>query len=319
MNIDTRRIARPLVLLASAGLLAACVGSPQAPTSPAPSASATPSAPGTPSASATPSASTAPSSPVSAGLLVEVTTEGGFIAPAAHIGTLPMVWVSDDGRILTPAPMTMQFPGRLVPDVTVRDVGPAGAEAIRRAIADAGLDSADYTDTSPGMPDVGQWVITVHLDGRTVTSRFNGLGAGAPGPSVPGASSPTDPRKAAASALIDRLTSTDETWGAATPAKESRYVPTGYRIWASPGAPQADPALARQPVAWPLSTPLASFGQPASPDFGIAGLRVGTVTGADATTIAPVLDKATSITPFASGGSSWTLRVRPLLPGEAAG
>lgn len=337
MSASVRQLPGIAVLFGSAVLIAACVASPgsssSAPSTPASASggpSAEPSAPASPSGA--PSYAPSPSASPSVGLLVEVTTEGGFIGPAAHIGTLPTVWISDDGRILMPAPMTMQFPGRLVPELTVRDVRASGAATIRKAITDAGLDTSDYTDPSPGMPDVGQWVITVRVDGRTVTSRFNGLGGegsaaggatgGLPAPAVSGtgasASSAGDPKKAAAAALIARLTNVDETWGTSTPAKETRFVPSGYRIWVNPGAPQADAALAREPIAWPLSVPLASFGEPASPDFGIAGLRVGTVTGADASALAPILDKATTITPFTSGGSSWTLRVRPLLPGEPA-
>lgn len=329
MSTATHTLFGPVVLLASAVLVAACVGGPAASATGGPSTSGASAGPSGAPPSEVP-ASASPS-PTEAGLLVEVTTEGGFIGPAAHIGSLPMVWVTDDGRILTPAPMTMQFPGRLVPAVTVRDVGPVGADAIRKAIAEAGLDTADYLDPSPGMPDVGQWLITVRVDGRTVTSRFNGLEAGgikgatgglpgAPSPASAGAaaaSGSSDAKKAAAAALVDRLTNPAETWGAATPPTESRFVPTGYRIWVSPGSPQADPTLAREPIAWPLAMPLARFGTPASPDLGIAGLRVGTVTGAEAMTLAPILEKATSITPFTSAGSSFTLRVRPLLPGEA--
>jgi hypothetical protein len=43
------------------------------------------------------------------------------------------------------------------------------------------------------------------------------------------------------------------------------------------------------------------------------------VTGADATTLGPILAAATSITPFSSGGAQFTLFVRPLLPDETAG
>ena len=104
----------------------------------------------------------------------------------------------------------------------------------------------------------------------------------------------------------------------APPTPETAYVPTGYRIFVAPGAPATDGA-SPAPVAWPLATPLDAFGTAAVPDRGIAGLRQGVALGADAATLAPLFKTATSATPFTSGGKSYTLFVRPLLPDESGG
>jgi hypothetical protein len=100
---------------------------------------------------------------------------------------------------------------------------------------------------------------------------------------------------------------------------ESIYAPTGYRIYVAPGGPAPDPTVQQPPLAWPLSTPLADFGTPALPDRGIAGLRQGVALGADAALLGPLLQRATTLTAFTSGGSSFTLSVRPLLPDEIGG
>jgi hypothetical protein len=93
--------------------------------------------------------------------------------------------------------------------------------------------------------------------------------------------------------------------------------PTAYRVYVAPGAPVSDGTMSSQPTAaWPLATPLATFGVPAVPDRGIAGLRQGAVFGADAATLGPVLVAASSQTAFSSGGMLYTLYVRPLLPDE---
>jgi CHAT domain-containing protein len=41
----------------------------------------------------------------------------------------------------------------------------------------------------------------------------------------------------------------------------------------APGGPAADPQASQSPMTWPLATPLGTFGTPALPDRGIAGLR----------------------------------------------
>jgi hypothetical protein len=217
--------------------------------------------------------------------------------------------VYSDGRILTPAGAAgAETP--LLPIVDVRDVGADGATAIVAAIRQAGLDT--QSDSTAGVPgDNGTDVFDVTLDGTTIENRISGNGPGVGRPGGLGGSA--DPGQAAALDLLNRLLDPSETWGAGS-AAATPYQPTGYRVFAAPGAPQGDPS--RTPVAWPLATPLASFGVPAVPDRGVAGLRQGAVVGADAATLAPVLGAATIDTGFTSGGQTWTLYVRPLLPDE---
>jgi hypothetical protein len=268
------------------------------------------SSPSTGAPNQSPGGSAAPSAaPSSGALTLRVTNEGGFINSTGSLATLPAVSVYADGRIMTPGPLVAIYPGPLVPTVQVRSVGPGGAAQIRTAIEAAGLETAGAS-TGPGVPDVGQTVFTVIVDGAPVVSRFNGLGGGVPGPVASGAGN-----EAAALDLLTRLQDPTGTWGAAS-VTLTTYVPTAYRIWVAPGAPAADPSLTEPAIVWPLASPLSAFGTPVVPDQGIAGLRSGVVSGADATTLAPVLAKATAITPFTSGGQSFTLYVRPLMPDE---
>jgi hypothetical protein len=290
-----------------AGIVVACSS---AASSGSPAPTAPPSA--LPPGSTVPSTSSSPAATVGA-LLLKVTSEGGFIDPAATLAALPTVAVYTDGRILTPGPVDAIYPGPLLSPVAVRDVGPSGAAAILAAIKQVGLDKP--ASANPGIPgDAGTNVFTAVVDGTTTMSRFAGARPGQPGgPIASGAE-----EGAAAIALMARLLDSGETWGAPA-ATDTRYVPAGYRVYVAPGAPQADPQASRSPVAWPLSRPLAEFGSPADPDRGIAGLRQGVVLGADAATLGAVLERATAVTAFTSGGSSYTLSVRPLLPDEAGG
>lgn len=314
--VPTRSPAIAMVaLIAVGGLLGACSAAPAA--SPGSSSSPTPAVQ-TPAVSPSPSPEGSPSR--GATLVMRVTTEGGFIGPAAHLAQLPVAVVYADGRILTPAPVEAIYPGPLLPVESVRTVDPAGLAAIRAAIAAAGLDAGGGTNPGIGA-DAADTVFVAQVGDRLVTTRFPALGIGGHGPGQagggPGGSA--DPQREAALALLTRLTDPTDMWGGPA-AAGTAYVPTAYRVFVAPGAPIAsDPATARRPVAWPLSAPLASFGRAAVPDRGIAGLRVGVVSGADAATLGPVLEAATQVTPFASGGAQFTLYVTPLFPDEAAG
>ena len=298
--------ARPSRFLSVAvvGLLgAACAAT----TRPAPPSPSLPPGPG-------PSASPVPSSDASAppaSLLLKVTSEGGFINPAATLAALPIVTVYADGKIFTPAPVDAIAPGPLLPALNIRDVGPEGAKSILAAIRTVGLDKP--AAGGPGVPgDAGTDVFTVIVDGTTTTSRFVGGGPGGPG--VGGGV--TNPEQGAAIDLLSRLLDPAETWGAPS-APEAAYTPSGYRIFVGPPNAQPDPTPGSSAVAWPLATALDAFGTPAVPDRGIAGLRQGVALGTDAETLTPILKSATTETTFTSAGKSFTLYVRPLLPDEA--
>jgi hypothetical protein len=224
------------------------------------------------------------------------------------------VTVYADGRIISPAPVTMEYPGRLVPPLQVRAVGADGVRAILAAAAAAGLIGADASYPAVGIADAPDTVFTVVEQGMLTTTRFGAL---AEATGVPGGQGASEPARKAAADFLSRLTDPTDTFGAPA-AATSIYAPTAFQVWVSPGSPEAsDPNLAQEPVAWPLAIPLATFGMPAVPDAGVAGMRVGVVAGADAATLAPILARANALTPFTSGGAKFAILVRPLLPDEA--
>jgi hypothetical protein len=298
-----RLFTRALASLALVPLLIACTSGPNG----SPHGSAGPTSSPTGSQAPSPAASPA----AAASLILRITSEGGFIGPAANLAALPQVSVYSDGRIMGAAPIDAMFPGPLLPVVAVRDVGASGEAAIVAAIRAAGLDGSG--SFGPGVPgDTGTTIFSVKVDGAVVVTRM-ALGGGLPG--RPGAGNP-DPAAAAAADLLNRLTDPTEAWGA-TKVATSTLVPTAYRIYVAPGAPAGDGTTSAPPaVAWPLTPPLSAFGVPANPDRGITGLRQGAVFGADATALGPVLSNANALTPFSSEGMLYTLYVRPLLPDE---
>jgi hypothetical protein len=294
---------RPLTAaVATAMLVGACV-----------SAGGAPRATASPAGSAAPGDTPAPSF-VSNELVLRVVHEGGFVGPFTRLATPPIVTVYADGRIISPAPVTMEYPGRLVPPLQVRAVGADGARAILAAAAAAGLIGTDASYPAVGIADAPDTVFTVVEKGTRTTTRFGAL---AEAMGLPGGQGASEPARKAAAEFLSRLTDPMDTFGAPTKST-SLYAPTAFQVWVSPGPPEAsDPTLTQEPVAWPLAVSLATFGTPAVPDAGVAGVRVGVVAGPDAATVGPLLAAANALTPFTSGGATFGLLVRPLLPDEA--
>lgn len=302
---------RPSLLLLPAVIALACgstqpssaptVGPSQAP----PSAMSTPPATVAPSASPTntpPVSGPTPSpTPVGATLLLEVTTEGGFISPSAHLGQLPDVVVDTAGNIYTADPNSAG--ATLIPLAVVRSVGAGGAAQILAAAKAAGLDQVNDNGGGIGNPDAGVTVVTVEIDGQEIVNRLTG---GAPGPGHPGAS------PAAALELVQRLEDPTETWGAGNVTSQP-FMPTAYKVYDAPTTNGGSSA-----IDWPLTTSLAEFGTAATPDLGVNGLRTGVVFGADAMSLGSAARRATSDTVFVSGNQQYQVWIRPLLPPELA-
>ena len=302
----SRRSTLMLPFLAIA-LAAACGSS----VTPSPSASPvpTPTRAPSPTPSGTPTPAPSPTPPSVAQLLIEVTSEGGFINPTSHLGELPQVVVETDGKIYWPDLGGATQP--IVQPIAMRDVGAAGAEQILAAIQAAGL---DQDGLNCGIsPDTGASVFTVEIDGVEYVSRFAGSGPGGPGGpgSSPNASDdPCATVQAAALDLVARLVDPTETFGADS-APVTSLAPSAYRLWVAPVDSAAGPA-----VDWPLSAPLATFGSPATPDFGVAGLHSGIVLGADAQSLASSLTQAEPGAVFKSGGKNYQFWIRALFPYE---
>ena len=279
-------------------ILAACAGG----RSPAPATGS----PG-PTAAPTERPTTAPPSTEPIAVILEITSEGGFINPSARLAALPTVVVYSDGRVLTPAAPSTSNPDPLLPRVSIRNLGPGGAAAILAAIQAAGLDKPTTED--PGISaDSGVSVFAVTSGGSVTTTRFASSGGG---PGLPGGGG-GGPERTAAFDLLNRLLDTTDAWGGSA-AAETLYQALGYRVFAAPVA--ADPS-APAPISWPLTESLADIGTPTVPDRGVTGLRSGVVLGPDATTLGPVLDAAVAGTTFTSGVGTFTVWVRPLLPHE---
>ena len=94
----------------------------------------------------------------------------------------------------------------------------------------------------------------------------------------------------------------------------SSYRADAIQLLVSAGAPDDGQGLTQQPLAWPLSTPLATFGEALPTLF--QGQRCGVVTDSDVDMVMPLFAKANTLTPWTDDGASFGIILRPLLPGE---
>jgi hypothetical protein len=225
-----------------------------------------------------------------------VTTEGGFINPSARLGQLPTVAVDSDGHIYMADP---DATGGAITKVALRDVGSAGAAQILAAMRAAGLDVEG--DDGGVVADTGVTIFTAVIDGDTFVNRVTANGPGGPGHPGGGDNPALD--------LLTQLTDPSVTWGA-TDVTSTEYVPVAYRVYDAPAAGEG------VTVDWPLATPLADFGTPATPDFGVEGLRSGIVFGDDATTLVNTFTQPEDLVSVQSDGGVYQLWIRPLLPYE---
>jgi hypothetical protein len=257
-----------------------------------------------------------PSDEIGAGLLVSVTEVGGFVGPDATLGRLADIAIYRDGRVFQPGAVDAIYPGPLLPPLLQTNVSPAGVQAVLDLARQDGLadkDQAWLTVVGADMPDT---IITVVVDGKAITGRFASLGASG--------SNLTDPAEIAARAkatdFLSHLTGSPSVFAQYQVGQSQPYVPTAVQIVARLGDPSAtvQPSmLQRQPLVWPLAAPLTAFGQaipPMATPLDVA--RCGTVSGADLALLWPLLQQATQITGFSSGGTTWQLTPTPLLPGQ---
>jgi hypothetical protein len=343
--IERRTVGRR-VLFAAGTVLAAvvavgCVAAPGASGGPdgttGPTASPTASPPATPtptpvppSPSPTGSSSTPPSaspatSPSTAAcgvstwakgskdLVLRIWVAGGFVPVGTDLTNSPVISVYGDGTVVSPGAQIMIYPGPLLPALQVQKLTEAGMRKLLDAAEQAGLTLPDAHYDSYGIADAPTTFFTFTADGCTHRISAYALTESI---STDNLDKKTIAAREALLKFRDALGNLETLVGAANVADGGLLKATAYRIVSREDAggtgALGSPAAA---VKWPLKTPLATFGDPLTPD--ITDTRCGTVTGADATVLTPLFEAANAETRFSSGGKTYVLRVRQLLADEA--
>ena len=324
MQPDSTAVGRPLarpirVLLVPTLclLLAACTTAGQSPSG---SGASLP-----PGGSSTTGPSTGPSGSPSGGsagaishptgpndLVIRYEELGGLVAPQALLTRYPIVSIYGDGRVITEGPVPAIFPGPALPNLRVSTLTEPGLQRLLAIARDDGLLGPDASYDATNVADASAARFTVVADGATHTIGAYALGMDDPNLDAD-ATAARAKLRAFAAALGDLPTSV----GAENVGSDTALAWDSIAVYVGEGAPEpGDSNLARKPIAWPLSTPLATFGAPATAGTINAG-RCGVVSGADADRLRPLLADATQITPWTSGGTAYSLTFHPLLPDQA--
>jgi hypothetical protein len=246
-------------------------------------------------------------------LVLRVEVGGGLVAPGWILSELPTISIHGDGRVITRGPQIEIYPGPALPNLLVSRISEDGLQRILAAAAEAGILGRDASYPYPLIADAPTTTFFVNAGGTTSTVSAYALGLGED-------TSVLSPEDAAARAdLADfaaRLGDLPGWLGSDVVSAEAPYDFDAIRIYAQRATPAAqDPEPSPTIVDWPLATPLAEFGEPFRATAEPA-MRCGVVTGDDLATIRPALESANQLTYWRSGGETWSLVLRPLLPDE---
>jgi hypothetical protein len=243
-------------------------------------------------------------------VVLQVTTGGGFVPIEFHVTLVPEFSLYGNGRVIVPGSVPAIYPGPALPNLQTTVIPEESVQAILSASREAGLFVPAFDYGQPGVADGPTTTFVVNAGGATYRSAIYSLtveGAG-------GLSAEQQQARAALNDLRDRLveltsfTKDEIVWKPyqySTLAVFSQAADPGY----SPDPTDVQPNR----LAWPLGD-LSTLGEEASRP----GLRRVVVSGQDLAVLRPLLDQATQITLWNSGGKEYHLLFRPLLPNETA-
>jgi hypothetical protein len=293
-------------VVAVAFLLGACAGVGRT----GPGSSGTPG--GSPSTEPSPTPSGIAHPTGASDLVLRVEFVGGLIAPPADLVRVPSFSLFGDGRLVTEGAQTEIYPQPALPALLVQQLTEDGVQRILELAGDAGLLGRDATYVNGGVADAPTTVFTVNADGGHHVVQASALGFGDE------VGVPESDR--AARRVLVRFQGELTDLASALPANSftgaMQYEPEGLRLFVTEGAPFSDPGVDQKDIAWPLATPLSSFGA-ALGEPGSQPVRCGTVEGDDLARLMPSVERATQISPWTSGGAAYGIVVRPLLPDES--
>lgn len=234
--------------------------------------------------------------------------QGGFVAPEYTLTRPPSWSLYGDGSLIVEGPVIEIYPGPALPNLLVTRLSEDGIQAILRAARDAGLMNGDASYPYPCVADAPDTVFTTNAEGTTSVVSATALG-NTDGGACPNVD--TAARKDLAG-FLSKIGDLATMLPSGSIGTEEPYAYSEIRIYAMPY--QGQPDVPQERVAWPLATPLDSFGDPQQ--VGIQDARCGVVSGADLDTLMPLMQGANELTPWTSGGSRYRLILRPLLPDE---
>jgi hypothetical protein len=239
-------------------------------------------------------------------LLLRVDTHGGFLPAGFALIHIPRFSLYADGLIVMEGAQIAIYPGPAISPVYSMRVSEEGLRRIIEAARRAGLVGPDRTYELPLVADAGTTTFTF-VDGGT-RHVISAYALGLEDPSIP-----EDERKARA-ALLDLQTNLGNVSGwlpEGSPTAERRFEYSRLAVVVNTEPPGEQ--LEQRELTWPLDRTIAELAGPL-PD---APMSCFALDGQDVQKLRPLVDRANELTPWQSGGNTYWLRFRPLLPDES--
>jgi len=246
------------------------------------------------------------------GLVLRVETGGGFVPVELAFREIPGFSLYGDGRVLVTGPVPEIYPGPALPNLQEYRITEAAIQRVLRMAERAGLLGPDRSFDLPTIADAPTTVFTAVAGGTR-----HRISVYAPGfeedieAGVPEEDVEARRRLVGFASRLGDLESTlqEGTWTGPEP-----YRPEAMLLLVLPPGEQPDPEMEPGIEAWPLDTPLRTFGDPATT---IPEGSCGVVDGEDLETVLPLAERATEITLWESEGERYLVAFRPLLPDES--
>ena len=243
-------------------------------------------------------------------LVVRISTSGGLLPPHARLTELPLASLYGDGRLITQGPRIAIYPGPAVPNLQVTKLSRAGIQRVLAAAGEAGLLGPDRHYNYPGIADAPTTTFTVIAGGARHQVSAYALSEGTDLGRLP------EPDRRARQALLSfqrQLTDPRSWLGNDVEAEDRPYDAQATRIVVTPADPRMAPDQSLVNFRdWPLAQPLGTFGEPR----GRGVTRCGVLTGEALAAVRDDLQASNQLTFWRSGGRTYQLGVRPLLPDE---
>jgi hypothetical protein len=245
-------------------------------------------------------------------LLVRVAFEGGLVAAEENLTSVPIFSLYGDGTLVTPGAQIEIYPAPALPAISSRTIDEAGVQAILGETIDAIEGVPDDLDDlgSMAIADAPWTVLTVNARGVDRTIRAIGLCCVNPSEQPQGMPDEVFQGRRQLERLVTRLGGLD--WlPADSLGGEGMYEGESARLFVTKYRKVDD--LPQEPVSWPITGALSSFGDPTQP----TGYRCGTLSGDGWDIVRQEASRANQLTPWTDGADRFSVLFRPLLPDES--
>jgi len=235
--------------------------------------------------------------------VVRLSTGGGLVPEGADFRTPPDLLITGDGTVYRAGAQIAIYPPPLVPSITTAALDPAGVQAVLDAAKKAGLlstpPSYEPATGAAQVADAPTTTLEINADGQTYTHRAYALGFQPNGVE-------STPQRNALDRFVTQVKDLTTLVGAERLTADEVYTPERFGVIARPATPEelapTQDQITPEVVPWPEGAPpLSSMAQ---------------CTEVPASAVADTFDNANQLTRFSQDGTTSTVFVRVLLPGE---